>query len=162
VRRPIGCWLLLLPLLLLAGACTPTVVLLRAPVLDREGVDALLVAAEVARADAFTNADPRPLRAAFADSATAAILPELARLRQRGERIEERASTRRLVHWAAAAGTGEGVLEVAGEQRIGLAGEPPRAWSRIVRQWWAARHWTRGRWLVLRSADLPPDQWWKA
>jgi hypothetical protein len=134
----------------------------RAPVLDREGVAALLVAADVARAAAFANADPRPLRTVFADSATASFLPELARLRQREQRTEERATSRRLVHWAAAAGTGEGVLEVAGEQRVGFAGEPPRAWSRIVRQWWADLLWTGGHWLVLRSADLPPDQWWKA
>jgi hypothetical protein len=162
MTRQIGCWLVLLPLLLVAGACAPAVVLVRAPVLDRQGVAVLLVAAEAARADALANADPQPLRAVFADSATASFLPELARLRQRGQRIEERAISRRLVHWAAAAGTGEGVLEVAGEQRVGFAGEPPRAWSRIVRQWWADLLWTGGHWLVLRSGDLPPDQWWKA
>ncbi len=160
MRRPIGCWLVLLPLLLLAGACAPAL-LLRAPMLDREGAAAVLAAAEVARADAFASADPGPLRALFSDSAIAGLLPELTRLRQRGLRIEERGATRDLVHWVAAEGRGEGVLEVAGEQSVALVAGPPRGWSRIVRQWWAALGWTRGRWLVLRSADLPPSQWWQ-
>jgi hypothetical protein len=137
------------------------VTLPRSPVLDEEHGATLLVAAEVARAEAFASADPKPLRALFADSALARLAPELARLRQRGERLEERATTRRLVHWTPADGSGEGVLEVEGEQRVSLSEGPPRAWSRIVRQWWAAVGWSGGRWLVLRSADLPPNQWWR-
>jgi hypothetical protein len=162
MKRAVGCWLVLLPFLLLAGACAPTVAVLRPPVLDREGAAALLVAAEVARADAYASADPRPLRSVFSDSAIAGFSPELARLRQRGHRIEERAVSRRLVHWAGVEGAGEGVLEVAAEQRVVLVGGPPRGWSRIVRQWWAAVHWTGSRWQVHRSGDLPPDQWWMA
>jgi hypothetical protein len=161
MKRPIGCWLVLLPLLLFAGACEPAVAVLRPPVLDRAGAAAILVAAEAARSEAFAAADPRPLRSLFTDSAIAVFRPELARLQQRGQRIEERAATRRLVHWTASEGRGEGVLEVAGAQRIVVVAAPPRAWSRIVRQWWAAVQWTGGRWLVLRCADLPPDQWWK-
>ena len=162
MKRPIGCWMVLLPFLLASGACAPAVAVLRSPVLDREGAAALLSAAEVARADAFATADPQPLRALFSDSSIASFSPELARLRQRGQRIEELAASRRLVHWVGAAGAGEGVLEVTGEERFVVVAGPPRAWSRIVRQWWAAVHWTGGRWLVQRSGDLPPDQWWKA
>jgi hypothetical protein len=161
MKRPVGCWLVLLPLLLLASACAPAVAVLRLPVLDREGAAALLDAAEVAQADAYASADPRPLRVLFSDAAIAGLTSELARLRQRGQRIEERAASRRLVHWAGGEGAGEGVLEVAGEQRVVLVAGPPRSWSRIVRQWWAAVHWNGGRWQVHRSADLPPDQWWK-
>jgi hypothetical protein len=161
VKRPIGCWLILLPLLLVAGSCAPAVAVLRAPVLDRGGAEAILVAAEAARAEAFAAADPRGLRALFSDSAMAVFRPELARLQQRGQRIEEGATTRHLVHWAAAEGSGEGVLEMAGAQRVVVVAAPPGAWSRIVRQWWAAVEWRGGRWLVLRCADLPPDQWWK-
>jgi hypothetical protein len=160
-RSPrIGCWLVLLPVLLVAGACVPAVVVPRAPALDRDAATPLLVAAEVARTEAYANTDPRPLRGLFADSAIARLVPELARLRQRREQVEDRAVTRRLVHWAGAEGSGEGVLEVTGERRIVLATGPPRGWSRIVRQWWAALGWTGGRWLVLRAADLPPSQWW--
>ena len=158
----LGCWLVLLPFLLVAGACGPAVVMPRAPVLDREAATALLVAAEAARADAYSSSDPRPLRGLFADSSIARLVPELARLRQRGLHVEERGVSRHLVHWAGTAGSGEGVLEVSGERRLALATGPPRAWSRIVRQWWAALGWNGGRWLVLRSADLPPDQWWKS
>jgi hypothetical protein len=158
--RPIGCWFVLLPFLLIAGACTPAVGVPRAPVLDREAAGALLAAAEVARAAAYASSDPRPLRGLFADTAIARLVPELARLRQRGQQVEERGVTRHLVHRAGLAGSGEGVLEVAGERRVVLATGPPRAWSRLVRQWWASLGWTGGRWLVLRSADLPPDQWW--
>jgi hypothetical protein len=86
VKRPIGCWLVLLPFLLVAGACAPAVALLRAPVLDRGSTAAILVAAEVARADAYAAADPSPLRALFSDSAIAVFRPELARLQQRGQR----------------------------------------------------------------------------
>jgi hypothetical protein len=161
MKRPLGCWLVLLPLLLLAGGCAPTFAVLRSPVLDREAALVLLSRAEVARGTAFATADARSLRALFSDAAIAGFSPELASLRQRGQRIEERAASRRLVHWAAAEGAGEGVLEVAGEQRVVLVAGPPRDWSRIVRQWWAAVQWTGGRWLVSDSADLPPDQWWK-
>jgi len=147
-------------LLLVAAACAPAMVIPRAPVLDREAASALLVAAEVARSEAYASTDPRPLRGLFADSIIARLVPELARLRQRGEHVEDRAVTRRVVHWAGAEGSGEGVLEVTGERRVVLGTGPPRSWSRIVRQWWAALGWTGGRWLVLRAADLSPDQWW--
>jgi hypothetical protein len=133
----------------------------RAPVLDRGAAAVLLLAADVARADAYAASDTRPLRGLFADFAIARLAPELARLRQNGEHIEERSGSRRLVHWAGAEGTGEGVLEVAGERRIVPASGPPGDWSRIVRQWWASVVWTTGRWLVVRAADLPPDQWWR-
>jgi hypothetical protein len=130
-------------------------------VLDREAGAVLLVRAEVARADAFAAADPGLLHGFFSESAIEGFTPELARLRQRGQQIEERAASRSLVHWAAAEGAAEGVLEVAGDQRVVVVAGPQRGWSRIVRQWWAGVHWTGGRWLVYRSADLPPDQWWK-
>jgi hypothetical protein len=161
VKRQFGCWLVLLPLLLLAGACSPAITVLRSPVLDREAATTLLTRAEVALADAFAAADARLLQGLFSDPAIGVFKPELARLRQLGQRIEERAASRRLVHWAAAEGAGEGVLEVVGAQRVVPVNGPPRDWSRIVRQWRAAVHWTGGRWLVYDSADLPPDQWWK-
>jgi hypothetical protein len=67
MRRPLGCWLVVLPWLLLAGACASAVGVLHPPVLDRDRVAGLLAAAEVAPEGALAGADPQPLRALFAD-----------------------------------------------------------------------------------------------
>jgi|GEM_PF-1538398 hypothetical protein len=158
MTRSLGWWWLFL--LLLAPACAPAALAVRVPALDRAAATALLLAADEARTRAFATADPGPLRAAFADRAVAALAPQLAALRRRGVRLEERDSARSLVHWAAGGGGGEGVLEVEGEQRIAFADGGARPWSRIVREWWAALSWSGARWLVVGMGDLPPAQWW--
>src|SRR5436305_566428 len=84
--------------------------LLRAPVLDQARGGELLLAADAARAAAFAAADPAPLRPLFSDAALAPLLPELTDLHRHRVRIEERDSSRRLVHWAAVEGGGDGVL----------------------------------------------------
>jgi hypothetical protein len=160
MRRRVGCLATLLTAVAFSVACLPVTSAVRAPVLDEAGATAVLLAADAARVAAFAAADPGPLRAVFADSAIAPLLPELTRLHRRGERVEERDSSRRLVHWSSSAGLAEGVLEVAGEQRAGSGDDPGRAWSRIVRQWSAAVHWSGARWLVVEARDLPPPQWW--
>jgi len=160
--RSLGWWWLFL--LLLAPACAPAALAMRSPELDRAAATALLVAADEARVRAFATADPAPLRGVFADGAVAALAPRLGALRRRGLRVEERDTARNLVHWVAAAGGGggEGVLEVQGEQRVDSAGGGGRAWSRIVRQWWAALSWSGANWVVVRAGDLPPGQWWSS
>jgi hypothetical protein len=60
MTRRIGCWLVLLPFLLIAGACPPAIAVPLAPALDRDGVRAVLLAAEVARAGPFASSDARP------------------------------------------------------------------------------------------------------
>ena len=127
--------------------------------LDPASLERILATADQARAAAFASADPGPLRAVFADAAIAGLAPQLARLHRRGERVEERDVSARLVHWAAGAGTADGVLEVAGEQRVLVAGAA-HGWSRIVRQWSASLAWSGARWLVVRAGDIPPGQWW--
>ena len=158
MTRLLGCgWLILL---LLAPACAPAALAVGVPALDRAAAAVLLLAADDARARAFAAADPGPLRATFADSAVATLAPRLAALRRHGLRVEERDTARSVVHWEAGGGGGEGVLEVEGEQRIAFADGGGRAWSRIVRQWWAGLSWSGARWLVVGAGDLPPAQWW--
>jgi len=60
MTRSVGCWLVLLPFLLIAGACAPAVLVRPAPSLERVGVAAILVAAEAARAGALASADLGP------------------------------------------------------------------------------------------------------
>jgi hypothetical protein len=155
-----------LPLLLLvswlSAACLQEAEVAHLPELDRAGVSAVLAAADAARVEAFAAADPAPLRPLFADPALGPLSHQLAGLRVHGERVEESDTSRRLVHWVAAEGSAEGVLEVAGEQRLRGKDEPAGGWSRIVRQWFAAVRWSGGRWLVVEARDLPPPQWWKA
>jgi hypothetical protein len=161
VRR-LGCLALLLPAIAFSVACLPVAAALRAPVLDQARGGELLLAADAARAAAFAAADPAPLRPLFSDTALAPLLPELADLHRHGARIEERDSSRRLVHWIAVDGGGDGVLEVTGEERVSAVAQPAARWSRIVRQWFASLRWSGARWLVVTARDLPPDQWWTA
>jgi len=158
--RRLGCIALLIPALAFSVACLPVVEALRAPALDRVGGEKLLLAADSARAAAFAAADPGPLRQIFADAAIAPLAPELADLHRHGARVEEQDSSRRLVHWVGGAGSFEGVLEVAGQERVAV-GADPGSWSRIARQWFAALRWSGARWLVVDARDLPPAQWWR-
>ena len=162
MSRSLGWWWLFL--LLLAPACAPAALAMGSPALDRVAASALLLVADAARERAFATADPMALRGVFADGAVAALAPRLAALRRRGFRVEERDTARGLVHWTAdvGGGGGEGVLEIEGEQRVALATGGGRAWSRIVRQWWAALSWSGTRWVVVREGDLPPGQWWSS
>jgi hypothetical protein len=162
VRR-LGCLVLLLPALAFGVACLPVAQSLRPPTLDQAAATALILAADSARTAAFAAADPAPLKALFADPAIAPFLPELADLHRHGARVEEQDSSRRLVHWVGGSDGGEGVLQVAGQQRIAVDGVPTGpGWSRILRQWYAELRWSGARWLVVAARDLPPDQWWKA
>src|SRR5207248_8995484 len=112
------------------------------PVLGQARGGELLLAADAARAAAFAAADPAPLRPLFSDAALAPLLPELTDLHRHRVRIEERDSSRRLVHWAAVEGGGDGVLEVAGVERVSGDADPSAHWSRIVRQWFASLRWS--------------------
>lgn len=147
--------------LAIALGCSDALIPPVAPTLDPEAATRLLTAADEARAAAFASADPGPLRPLFADAAIGPLASQLSRLRRRGQRIEERGSSRRLVHWSASSGWGEGVLETTGEQRlVSPAGD--RQWARIARQWRARLAWSGGRWLVDEAGDVPPNLWWKA
>ena len=150
----------LLALALLAAACTSISGATPLPTLDATRAEALLLAADRARAAAFSQADVNPLRPLFAEAAIRALTPQLARLRRRGQRVETEEASHRLVHWAPGPGAGEGVLEVSGRQRVVRAGGPRSGWSRIVRQWQARLAWSGGRWLIAEAGDLPPPQWW--
>ena len=156
----LGCLPVALIALGFSVACLPAAQALKAPPLDRQSAAAILLAADAARQAAFAAADPQPLRAAFSDAALAPLLPELAGLHRHGARVEERDSSRALVHWAAAEGGGDGVLAVAGQERVVIDGAPDQPWSRIVRQWFASLRWSGARWLVVDSRDLPPSEWW--
>ena len=160
--RRLGCLALLLPALAFGVACLPVSAALRPPALSAARATELVMAADSARAAAFAGADPSPLRPLFADAAIAPLLPELADLHRHQARIEERDSSRRLVHWAPLEGGGDGVLEVAGEERVVSGADPGARWSRIVRQWFASLRWSGARWLVVDARDLPPDQWWRS
>lgn len=159
--RRLGCLALLLPALAFGVACLPLAAALKPPALSPARAAELVLAADSARADAFAAADPAPLRPLFTDPAIAPLLPRLAGLRRNRARIEERDSSRRVVHWAAADGGGDGVLEVIGEERVAAAADPEARWSHFVRQWFASLRWSGGRWLVVEARDLPPDQWWR-
>ena len=151
----------ILAIIVLSSGCLPSRTITTAPSLSRDALLALLVRADAARQQAFETGDPTPLRGLFADAAIAPLLPRLARLHKLGERLEERDSSTTLVHWVAGDGTAEGAMEVEGRQRTvsGSAGDPP--WTRVPRQWFAALHWSGGRWLVVNARDLPPPQWWR-
>ena len=160
--RRLGCFAMILPSICFCVACLPVAPVLRPPGLDAAGVTRLLLAADSARLAAFAAADPSPLRPLFSDSAMAPLLPELTGLHLHHARVEEQDADRQVVHWTAAAGRAEGVLEASGQQRVVAAGASVPAWSRIVRQWYAAFQWSGARWLVVGARDLPPGQWWKA
>jgi hypothetical protein len=130
------------------------------PALTAVQAEPILGAADAAREAAFAATDSAPLRQLFTEAALRPMILQLNRLKARGQSVEERVSGRRLVHWAGAAGRGEGVLEVVGEERLNRLGTPERSWSRIVRQWRAVVVYSGGRWVVAEAADLPPSQWW--
>ncbi len=130
--------------------------LARVPLLDRTAVARVVVAADEARATAFSQLDASILVRWFRDPALATLQARVAVMNARGVRVEEQSAARTLLAWDPQAD--EAVLEVEAEDRVVTADRASK-WSGTLRRWWSRLAFEQGSWWIVAEQDLPPDRW---
>ncbi len=131
-----------------------------APILSRQDGERLLLQADAALATAYRDARPDGLPPVFGGAALGFEQRRVDEQGRRGESRQEHDVKRRVVHWSAGAGRGEGVLELRGQVRLVGPGRLDPPWTGFVRQWRARLEWLAGDWKVVSEQDLSPAAWW--
>ncbi len=126
------------------------------PVLELAAALDIAMRADAAAAAAMGGADPARLSAVFKARALQALSDQVARLRERSIRLEERAPVRRLDIWDA--GRRNVVIQVESQVRLVSLDQPDPTWSNSVRRWWAQLSYIAGAWWVIDQRNLGPDQ----
>lgn len=126
-------------------------------VLSRDAAERMALTADDARRRALAEAQPAGLAAVFRDRALRVLQEQVARMHDRGLRLEERDSVRRLVFWDSHAG--EVVLQVEASQRLLSPSRSDALWAATVRQWWSRLAYAGGSWWIVDQSDLSPDMW---
>src|ERR1700756_4519258 len=121
--------------LFFSGCAAPLAIPAAEPVLARADAERWALRADDLMRAAFAGAGAEQLASVFRGRALTEVRLQVARLIERGVRIEERGSSRRLVDFDPVAPAT--VLAVTAEYRLATAdsGDPP--WAATERQWWA-------------------------
>jgi hypothetical protein len=127
------------------------------PTLGMNGAEQLMVRADEIKRLVLDGSPSARLTDAFRGHALNMLEALSMEDDQRGLRIEERNSDRRLVFWDPRAD--EAVLQVVAQRRLVTADQPSATWAATVRQWWARLLFADGSWWVVDQEDLTPDRW---
>ena len=129
------------------------------PPLDRVRAEQVALRADELVREAMAGSSA-PLASVFRDQALGTLSAQAERLASRRMHVEERAVTRRLVHFDGF--SLEVVLAVTAQTRFVTPDATAPAWEQTARQWWLRLAYSSARWWVVEERDLAPEQWFVA
>ena len=126
------------------------------PALEPAAAFEIAARADEAAAAAMGDLDPAGLSLVFRGRALQVLRDQVAHLKERSIRLEERGAVRTLDTWDAR--RHEVVIQVESQVRLQSLDQPDPSWSNTVRRWWAQLAYIAGAWWVIDQRNIAPDQ----